>query len=75
MAYDQNGALMIDRGLGWVPAAPAPALGDDGGCGCGRNTAEPAQAGLGAAETGSAWMPIGLALVGIWVVSAMLAGK
>lgn len=71
MAYNQNGQLIVDHGLGWSQPTSAPALGDDGGCGCGRRT----DGALGQAQTGSAFVPLALALGGLWAVSALLGGR
>lgn len=77
MAYDQNGQLIVDRGLGWVPAAPAaPALSGEADCGCGKKKKKGAENGsLGASEKGSTVVPLLLTLGALWGVSALLGGS
>lgn len=64
MAYAQNGQLMIDRGLGWTPAAAAP--------GPIQQAYDPGLGATPAAETGSGPMLVVGALLGLWAISSLI---
>jgi hypothetical protein len=69
MAYDQNGTLLVNHGLGWQSAGASPqppALSGGSNCGCGE---------LGQAATGAAWLPIALLLGGLWAISALISSR